>query len=204
MSDVRKYRSSLAIGFIHSPKDWFQCKSTEFLRPAKEILWSDVFLEAFFFSSINVALLFPLLSLIPLDFEGGNLYKFWIILLVYLFIAPSLWAWSLTALFCSRFVAERIKIPYPSTWDYFFDNNSYVFLIVHLNNEDIIGGFWSENPYATLNGDLYMELLYTMREDGTFGEPIPFSKGLLIRKDGYSHIEILEVPPQNGGTNENE
>lgn len=172
------------------------------LMPAKEISWSDVFLQAFFYSSINFALLFPILTLIPENLNGFNLFKTWLVIVGYLFISPSILPWILTVLFRSKFIAERVKIPYPSTWDYFFDNNNSVFLIVHLNNGDVIGGYWGEDSHAgtyPLNGDLYMEVLYTINDDGTFGEPIPFSKGLLIRKDEYSHIEILEVPQQEEG-----
>ncbi|MEX0856646.1 MAG: DUF6338 family protein [Balneolaceae bacterium] len=168
------------------------------LMPAKEISWSDVFLQAFFYSSFNLAILFPILFFY--DKVRDSFLLIWLLLILFLFICPALWPWLLTTIFRSKWITKKIKIPYPSTWDYFFDSNDSLFMIVHLNEGDVIGGLWSDNSYAGSHpndGDLYLEILYNIKEDGTFGEPIPFSKGLLIRKSEYTHIELFEVPEQN-------
>lgn len=166
------------------------------LMPSKELEWSDSLLQAFFYGSVNFAVLFPFV-LYALSSDIGW-FEGWVLTLAILFIGPVMWPWIVVQLFRSEWVAERIKIPYPSTWDYFFDGSPSVFLIVHLNNGEVIGGLWSTSSHAGQyphDGDLYIEELYELDDDGTFVAPIPYTAGLLIRRDQYTHLEIFR--PQN-------
>jgi len=72
-------------------------------------------------------------------------------------------------------------------------------MLIHLNDGNMVGGFFGEGSYATSfpdDGDLYLKAVYSIKENGEFGEPIEDTKGLLIRKDQYSYIELFNVPKQ--------
>lgn len=67
-------------------------------------------------------------------------------------------------------------------------------MLIHLNNGKLIGGYYGLNSYATSfpnQGDVYLEVVYKVKEDGTFEEAIEDSYGLLLTKDQY--IEIFSV-----------
>ena len=72
-------------------------------------------------------------------------------------------------------------------------------MLIHLNDGNMVGGFLGEGSYATSfpnDGDLYLKAVYSINENGEFGKPIEDTKGLLIRKDQYSYIELFNVPKQ--------
>ena len=169
------------------------------LMPAREFAWTEATLQAFFYSSVNFALLFPAIySLAPVAASGW--FWNWFLVLLVVFVGPVVWPIVLVRLFRSDRIATWLKIPYPSTWDYFFDDGRHAFLLIHLNSGEVIGGLWSKQSRAgqyPRDGDLYLETLYETEEDGTFGAPIPYTKGLLIRSGQYTHIEVFESPIPN-------
>ena len=77
--------------------------------------------------------------------------------------------------------------------------------MIHLNNGKMIGGYFGTDSYATSfpnHGDIYLQSVFKVNDDGTFNEPIEDTKGLLIRKDQYTYLEIFNVPQQEGGKHE--
>ena len=61
----------------------------------------------------------------------------------------------------------------------------------------MVGGYYGQNSYATSypnNGDLYLETVYAVDDNGKFGDVIENSNGLLICKDKYTYIETFNVP----------
>ena len=167
------------------------------LMPAKDVAWSEAVLQAFSYSAVNFAALFPLAYTF---LRWGELGPFtgWGAAVIFVFVGPVLWPYLLVKLYRSDWFSKKVKVPYPSTWDFFFENSGPVFLLIHLRGGDLIGGLWSSGSYAgqhPYDGDLYLEAVYLVDEDGTFGEPAPYTGGLLIRKGDYTHVEIFKPPP---------
>ena len=167
------------------------------LMPARDMKWADALLQGFFYSSINFALLFPLVYWYSTA-TSPSLLTTWGMLVAYVFAGPSTWPWLLARLFQSGWFRRRARVPYPSSWDYFFDQDDEAFLLIHLRDGSIIGGYWGPHSHAgqyPRDGDLYLEALYHINEDGTFSEPVEYTQGLLIRRDEYSHVELFHPPP---------
>jgi hypothetical protein len=168
------------------------------LMPAHALDWSQAILQGLFYSSINFVLLLPLLAYITrTDYANDHAILYWFWVLVALFLAPVIWPLLLRTAFRWRWLASKVQIPYPTAWDYFFDLRQPVFVLVHLNTGGLIGGYWGRNSYAGSfpnDGDIYLEAIYAVNTDGTFGNPIPDTRGLLLRKDQYSYIELFAVP----------
>lgn len=54
-------------------------------------------------------------------------------------------------------------------------------------------------PYPTAwdnDGDIYVEAVYHVDAAGQFGEPMPNTKGVLLRKDEYSYLELFNPPAE--------
>lgn len=108
-----------------------------------------------------------------------------------------LWPFALVALFKSDQIARRIQIPYPTAWDFFFDRRESSFFLVHLNNGALLGGYYGSDSYAGSypnDGDIDLEAVYDVDEAGHFGEPVVNTRGVLLRKEQYSYIELFSIP----------
>jgi hypothetical protein len=167
------------------------------LMPAKEVSWKEATLEAFFYSSFNFAVLFPLVYLYA---SGGATawWSAWLVVLAVVFVGPVVWPVLVVLVFRSEWIGRIIKIPYPTPWDYFFSRGESVYVLVYLKTGEVIAGVWSDESNAGQHehvGDLYLQAQLKMDSDGTLGDVVPLGKGVLIRRDEYSYIELFEVPP---------
>lgn len=67
-------------------------------------------------------------------------------------------------------------------------------MLIHLKDDSMIGGYYGQNSYASTSPDeqsVYLEKVYKIKPDGTFGEQIQDSFGLVISKDDYKYIEFF-------------
>ncbi len=61
----------------------------------------------------------------------------------------------------------------------------------------MIGGFFGPGSFAGAfphEGDLYISAVYQLNERGQFSDPVPDTRGILLRKDDYAYIELFDVP----------
>ena len=170
------------------------------LMPARDLDWGNAVMEGFFYSTINLALTLPLTF--PIHYfkvytQHPFLYAFCALLVLLVF--PILWPWLLSKAFRCKKFTEGLQIPFPTAWDYFFDKRTPLFVLVHLCDGKMVGGFFGGDSYATsypCEGDLYLQSVYKVNDEGKFCDPIAGSRGLLIRKDQYTYIETFDVPTQ--------
>lgn len=114
-----------------------------------------------------------------------------------LLVTPIIWPLVLISVFKSKPLANRIRIPYPTAWDFFFDQRETGFVLVHLTDGKLLGGYWGGNSYASSfpnDGDIYLEAVYSVDEFGRFGNPTPNTRGVLLRKEQYSYVELFSIP----------
>jgi hypothetical protein len=74
-------------------------------------------------------------------------------------------------------------------------------ILITLNSGSRIGGFWGPDSYAGSSpndGDVYLEAVYDINEHGQFGGAKKHTRGVLIRKDQYTCVELFAVPLQEG------
>lgn len=173
------------------------------IMPSRPVSWADSLIQSLFYTAINFAVLFPLVPfVIRTDNQQEHPAWYWLAIAALVLIAPVIWPFLLRAIFRARRVARWIQVPYPTPWDYFFDFRRPIFLLVTLNSGSRIGGFWGPTFYAGSfpnDGDIYLEAVYDVDEHGKFGEPKKGSRGVLIRRDQYTCVELFAVPHQRGG-----
>jgi hypothetical protein len=168
------------------------------IMPARVLDWTQAAVAGLFYGSLNFAILYPLVRLAS-DNTFASIHPWWqwLIALIILLVCPALWPIVLRALFKWSWLAKRMQIPYPTAWDFFFDFRESVFVLVHLRNGSAIGGYWGGKSYAGSfpnDGDLYLEAVYRVDSTGRFGDPIPDTRGILLRRDEYSYLELFSVP----------
>ena len=89
-----------------------------------------------------------------------------------------------------------------TAWDFFFDRRRPVFALIHLHDGRVVAGFWGADSYTGSfpnDGDVYLQAVYSLNA-GRPGSPVPFSRGMIIRKDQYRYIDLLDLPPQEVAT----
>lgn len=168
------------------------------IMPAHRIEWKGAILEGLFYGVVNLALLSPLVYWLMSPGTGeASVILLWAAAAVVFVIAPAVWPLAFIFLIKRPLLRKYVQLPYPSAWDYFFARRTVCFVLIHLNNGQMVGGFYGPDSYATSfpnHGDIYLEAVYRVDETGTFVEPIESTQGLLISRDEYSYIELLSVP----------
>lgn len=168
------------------------------LMPARAMDRAQAILQGLFYSSLNFVLLLPLLVLVHQPgYADRSPVVYWSVVLGALLVMPVLCPLLLRAAFKWKWLSRRIQLPYPTAWDFCFDLREPAFVLVHLSDGSLIGGYWGPNSYAGAfpnDGDIYLEAIYRVDEEGRFGDAIPHTRGLLLRKDQYSYIELFSVP----------
>jgi hypothetical protein len=164
------------------------------IMPAGDVDWKDGLLAAMFYTVINDILLFPLLLIVV---DGKNAlsspWLYWLSLFGLVLAGPvawpPLWVWIAT----KTKLRKWLIIPYRSASDYFFSRRSTCFVVVHLKDGSMIGGWLGEASYVTTypeSGDLYLSAAVRLAADGELGAPVPTSLGVLVRRDEYTHLEL--------------
>ena len=168
------------------------------IMPAKDIDWKHALTEALFYSSINFGLALPVL--LPFHQEGfyNNHPVIYIFgMMIVLLITPIVWPYAWSKLIRSKKLMSRLQLPYPSAWDYFFDQRRTAFLLIHLKNGKKIGGYYGPASFATSfprEGDVFLEASVKVDDEGHFLSAVDNSIGLLIKKEQYDFIEFFQSP----------
>lgn len=168
------------------------------VMPTRAVEWGNAVVQGVFYSTVNFALGLPFLYLLVFGYDPLDeplRYSSAAILLLIVF--PVIWPLLLVRIFKSKMLARKIQIPYPTAWDYLFDQREPLFLLVHLTSGALIGGYYGGDSYASSfpsDGEIYIEAVYHVDEHGKFGAPIPDTRGVLLRKEQYSFIELFAVP----------
>ena len=176
------------------------------LIPCRQLDWGNACLEGLFYSAVNFALFLPLIVTIHHDsFPSKHPVWYGLLALLILLVGPIIWPIVYVKLVRSKKLMRGLQLPYPTAWDYFFDKRRSIFVLIHLKTGRMIGGYYGPASYATAypdEGDIYLQAVYRVNDEGRFGEPIESTNGLLISKDQYSYIEFFGVPKQEYGGQE--
>jgi hypothetical protein len=172
--------------------------------PTDAIEWKHAVLQALFYSGINFALCFPILVLTGKDDLAAN-HPAWYYLrsIGTLFLLPVFWPIAFVSLTKTKLFQKYFLSLFPTAWDAFFSLRKSAFILIHLKSGKMVGGYYGKGSYATSyphDGDLYISAVYQVDDKGHFKKPMPDTRGLLIRKDEYSYIELFDVPKTERST----
>jgi len=161
----------------------------------KEVSKHALIYDCIFFSIVNFAILSPIA--VPFIFYGWyKTYPFLLALFIlfYSLVVPIFWPFLWRFLISKKCLYRFFQLPYATAWDYFVHQRKSCFMLIHLKDDNMIGGYYGPNSYASTSPDeqsVYLEKVYKIKPDGTFGEEIKGSFGLVISKEDYKYIEIF-------------
>ncbi|HET7462859.1 MAG TPA: DUF6338 family protein [Longimicrobium sp.] len=166
------------------------------IMPARPLDWTNALLQGLFYSTLIFGLAVPILSIMIYGADPvQHPVRYATAALLVLIVTPVLWPVLIVAAFRSGRLPRRIRLTYPTAWDFFFDRPKPTIVLVHLTDGALLAGLWGPGSYAGSfpnDGDIYLEKVYATGEDGV-GEPIQNTRGVLLQKSQYSYIEFFEV-----------
>lgn len=157
----------------------------------------DSILEAIAFGIVNFALMFWSVRFLldPTIFVSSPWVAYGLVVLVF-FISPIIWPtllhFILEFLAQKRMILQRNK----TSWDDFFVRREPAWIIVHFSDGRKIGGWYGENSYASLypnSGHIYLEEVWRLDAEGRFLEKVQATKGIVLRPDDYSFVELFQA-----------
>lgn len=159
-------------------------------------------LEAISYSMINIGAMFVPIALM-LHFELLLKSPVWFAILGFLivFVSPGLLGYLFAKFRRSDWGTSIFLHPSPTAWDFYFDNTPPCWLICHLKNGKMVGGFYGLQSYATAyprESQMYFEEVWRIDEHGRFADRIDRSNGMIVRYDDCELIEFFEWEVNDG------
>lgn len=168
------------------------------IMPSRMLGWANAMLLGMFYSVVNLILGLPILFILVFGRDPlQHPVRYFTAMVLVLLVAPVLWPVGVKAVFRSKRLARWIHIPYPTVWDFVFENRDPMFVLVHLKTGEVLAGFWGNDSYAGSfpnDGDIYLEAVYHLTETGELSEPVQNSRGVILRKSEYFYVELLSAP----------
>lgn len=160
------------------------------LKPQKKYKEVPFLINCIIFSFINIYL-YKLISIISAIKTMNSYLVILVISILFGFIIGIIKPLHLLYKFL-HFINVNIKSPIPTGWDYIFYNRESTFLVVTLNDDTKIKGWWGTNSFASepeYGCDLYLERVYYKKGKNEWVEDKE-SKGIYISKDNIKYIEF--------------
>jgi hypothetical protein len=172
-------------------------KVYDLLVPREYRDFSRSLFEAVGFSSLNYAVLLPVIIPIHLD-TFPNEHPFWYYLFLFLIVGvfPILWPilfyWISTSSLGARFIVHPMRKP----WDYVFGKRQAYWVIVHLRDGRRIGGRFDRKSFASsfpADEQIYIEEVWRLDTEGKFkpNGKVERSQGIIVLRDEILAVEFL-------------
>lgn len=92
------------------------------------------------------------------------------------------------------------------SWDFAFSSRGPFFVRARLATGHRVGGVFGGNSFASAypeRQDVFLEEAWLLTEDGTPDQPIPGSRGLLLRQEDVDLLEFIELEVGDGEATSN-
>ena len=171
-------------------------KVHDLIVPSDARDWSASIIEVASYGMVN----FALFSWIAAAAAGAEvLFARRALELLFLVIAPAGLAVMSRLVVKSKLLRKVLLYPSPTAWDYFFQQRRPVWVLAHLKSGRRIGGIMAAGSAASSyprEGDLYVEELWRIGENGKFIERIEQSAGALIARSECMYVEFFSPDGQ--------
>ena len=93
----------------------------------------------------------------------------------------------------------------PKSWDFVFSRGEYYLVLVTLTDGSRLGAGWGPNSFASWfphEEDIYFEVVYSLLEDDSFGDPVPLSAGILLKRADIRSLELFYITTEDSNGQE--
>lgn len=159
-------------------------------------------IEIITYSLFNAAVVWWPVSLlfknnIPVD------HPFWFegFCILFLAVLPALWAYFYVLFRKYGPIKHLMLSPYPQAWDFYFACNTESWVLFHLKNGKMLGGYFGAKSFASAfpeDPTIYVEKTCSVDLNGRFVKEIESTNGLLVRFEDCERLEFLKVEAENG------
>jgi hypothetical protein len=159
--------------------------------PAKVIEWQNAVFESSFWGTVNVLVASPLISVVL--WCGAPLETLFVLLVFTAILLPIVWVRWISQIRC---IKNFCLNPTPMAWDHYFSKKEYCFIIVHLKNGNLIGGYYGIHSYASSYPEkmsIYFEKSIYISTDGKFEGWVEDSNGIILDSDVFDYLEFLDI-----------
>lgn len=118
----------------------------------------------------------------------------------FLVISPALLAWIAVWLRNTRLVSSRVGHPNKTAWDDFFKRRQECWILFHLKDGKMLGGYFGEKSYVSTfpqQPEIYVEEVWRVDDRGAFLEKVEGTLGTVIRQADCDRLEFLVVEGDN-------
>ena len=108
----------------------------------KEVSHQVLIYDCVFFSIVNFAILSPIA--VPFWIYGWykiNSFLLGLFILLYCLVAPVIWPILWQFLINMKCLYRFFQLPYSTAWDYFIYKRKSCFMLIHLHDGNMIGGY---------------------------------------------------------------
>lgn len=193
--------SKLAIVALFALPGFISLRVWGLIFPTSPSALKDQIGEAISFGILNAMVCAPLFFLL----QPNSPLALYILAVVTLVVLPAIWPFPLRWLMRILQKHDIILITSHCAWDDVFLRDEPYFVIVHLNDGARVGGYYGPKSFAGLHpnsGELYLEQLWYLDEEGKFTSIVPDSRGLILRPAYYKYVELMAAQSEvsNGGS----
>jgi hypothetical protein len=160
---------------------------------------ADYLVELITFSMFYLALFFWLVGLLYVPVVQAHAFLFYPLVLLAVFVVPACLGWLGNYLLRSHRLRQFARLtahPDPMAWDYIFNRNRSYWVIFHLKNGKMIGGYYSGQSFVSRypdDQDIYVEQIWHLDKFGRFRNIVDRSMGGYIKAKDCDLIELLSV-----------
>jgi hypothetical protein len=167
-----------------------------FYPPEKRDFGSSL-LEATAYGLINLAIwVLPLIYINQKSFIEGHPAWYAILSGCFCVISPSLLALGTVWLRNIKLVSSRVGYPNKTAWDDFFKRRQECWVLFHLKNGKMLGGYFGVKSYVTTfpqEPEIYVEEVWRVDDRGAFIEKVEGTLGMVIRQADCERLEFFVV-----------
>lgn len=171
-----------------------------FYPPEKRDFGSSL-LEAMAYGLINLAIWgVPLFQINQKAWMEEHLLGYALLSAAFLVISPTLLALGTVWLRNLRFVSSRVGYPNKTAWDDFFKRQHECWILFHLKDGKMLGGYFGEKSYASTypqQPEIYVEETWRVDSRGEFFEKVEGTLGMVIRQADCERLEFLIIEGDN-------
>jgi len=171
-------------------------KVDRLIQPGKQHTGADFIVDALAYSLLNAAVFGWAIWLASqeLQSQATNYPLVWALGVLVCVVGPAAWPPLFRAI--QRFGSSLgwLLAPHRVAWDKYFSRYEPCWVIVHLKNGKLIGGYFGPTSYASVepdSGHLYLDELWKLDRNGKFIAAIAESKGAVFRPGDYDWIEFF-------------